>query len=354
MKGRAMKKIVKTTIVALLLFSALSMVVTKFVYDRQFPRVERHDETITAKLRYDDIKDQYQRVIVKFKSEKNMLTGYLYEHEAPQGLVVVVHGLGGGADSYLAQIKYFLDNGWRVFTYDATGSFDSGGKSTKGFPQAIIDLNAALSYIETNDDINTLPLLLFGHSWGGYAVANMPHFDHEIKGIATVSGANSAMDMIAEQGERMMGPFIYTQKPFLWAYQQLLFGRLTALEAVDAINKSTTPYLIIHGSEDAMVNYNRSAIVAHRDEWINPNVHVITIEEPGRNDHDNLFRSKDALAYIEQINAEYRALYESHAQNIPYEINRSFYSKLDRALVNDLDEVLMEEINTFFLKCIEP
>ena len=41
-------------------------------------------------------------------------------------------GIGGGADSYLPQITYFLDQGWRVFAYDATGSFDSEGKTTKG------------------------------------------------------------------------------------------------------------------------------------------------------------------------------------------------------------------------------
>lgn len=349
-----MKKIFKWFSIALLLFALISLTVTKNVYDRQFPKVERHDESVTAKLRYDDIKDQYERSIVTFQSGKNTLTGYLYGHNHTDGLVIVSHGLGGGADSYIPQIKAFLDRGWRVLAYDATGSFDSEGSSTKGFPQAIMDLDAALKYVKATSELSEMPILLFGHSWGGYAAANMPHFDHDIKGIVSVSGANSAMDMIIEQGEHMMGSFIYVQKPFLWAYQQLLFGKLTSLEAVDAINKTDIPYLIIHGSEDEMVGIDESAVVAYKEKWTNPNVQTIIIDAKGRNDHNNLFRSSEALDYIDQINGEYKALYEKYNQNIPYALKQEFYAQLDRSRVNVLDQDLMDQIDQFYRQAIDP
>ncbi len=191
------KKIVGLSIAGfILLFSIISMVVVMFIYNGQFPRYDRHDTTVTAGLRYEDLEAQYPRSLVNFKSGNNRLQGYVYGLNQEQGLVVVAHGIGGGADSYLSHITYFVDQGWRVFAYDATGSFGSEGKSTKGFPQALIDLDAALTYIRTQEGFSNLPILLFGHSWGGYAAANLLHYDYEIAGAATVSGANSPMEMI--------------------------------------------------------------------------------------------------------------------------------------------------------------
>jgi alpha-beta hydrolase superfamily lysophospholipase len=335
-----------------ILFSIISMIIVSVIYNGQFPRYDRHDSTITAGLRYEDLEMEYPRSLVNFKSGSNTLQGYVYGTNLDQGLVVVAHGLGGGADSYLSQITYFVDQGWRVFAYDATGSFDSEGKTTKGFPQALIDLDASLSYINSQREFDNLPILLFGHSWGGYAVANILHYDHKIAAVATVSGANSAMEMITEQGRSMMGGFINIQRPFLWLYQRMLFGETASFNAVDAINQSNVPVLIIHGTEDETVAYKGSSIISKLDEIINPNAKAIFISEPGRNGHNNLFRSNAGMTYIDEINIEYRKLYDSHNQNIPYEIKQGFYSNIDRALAQDINRDLMDEINDFFLESI--
>lgn len=347
-----MKKIGLYLLGIIVLFSLVSMVVSKIIYDGQFPRYERHDETVSANLRYGDLEADYPRQLVDFKSGDNLLKGYIYGSENSLGLVVVAHGLGGGADSYLPQITNFVDHGWRVFAYDATGSFDSEGKTTKGFPQALLDLDAAFNYIDSTASFESLPVVLFGHSWGGYAVANVLHFDHEIAGVVSVSGASSAMSMIMEQGESMMGGFIYSQYPYLWLYQSLLFGQSASLDAVDAINKKDVPVLIVHGTEDEMVDYNGSAVIAGVDEMTNPKVETIIQNDPERNGHNNLFKSEAAVSYIEMVNVEYKALYEQYDGNIPYEIRQEFYLKIDRALAQDLDDDLMGEIQQFFLKCI--
>lgn len=337
----------------ILLFSIISMVIAKFIYDGQFPRYKRHDETVTASLRYEDLKTAYPRSLVIFESGKNRLQGYVYGMNQEKGLVVVAHGLGGGADSYLPQITYFVDHGWRVFAYDATGSFDSEGKTTKGFPQALIDLDAALYYVETQEEFTNLPILLFGHSWGGYAVANVLHYDHKIAGVVTASGANSSMGMILEQGRRMMGGFIYLQYPYLWLYQTLLFGEVASLNAVDAINQCDVPVLILHGTEDELVDYKGSSIIANVSGITNPNVRTLTLSEFGRNGHNNIFRSDAAIAYIEEINSKYRELYNRYEQNISYEVRQDFYTKIDRALAQELDRGLMDEIQAFFLECLQ-
>lgn len=336
-----------------LFFSIASMIMVKSIYDAQFPRFDRPDETVTAALRYADMGEELPRKLVIFESGVNRLQGYVYGLEHDRGLVVVAHGLGGGADSYLSQIAYFVDRGWRVFAFDATGSYDSEGDSTKGFPQLLLDLDAALRYIKSQPEFAGLPVMLFGHSWGGYAVANVLHYDHDIAGVVTVSGPNSAMDIVIEQGRQMMGGFVYTQYPYLWLYQRVLFGKAASLNAVDAINGSDTPVLIIHGTEDEVVEYSGSAIIAKIDEITNPEVRTISVDEPGRNGHTNLFLSTEALAYIEEINKGYRELFGSNEQDISYEARREFYAGVDRALAHDLNRDLMDRIHAFFLDCLK-
>lgn len=352
-KKRRMKIVGLSIVGFILLFSIISMVIVMFIYNGQFPRYERHDTTVTAGLRYEDLAAQYPRSLVSFKSGNNRLQGYVYGQNQEQGLVVIAHGIGGGADSYLPQIEYFVDQGWRVFAYDATGSFDSEGKTTKGFPQALVDLDAALTYINTQEEFDSLPILLFGHSWGGYAVANILHYDYEIAGVVTVAGANSPMEMILEEGGRMMGSFINIQYPYLWLYQRILFGETASLNAVDAINGSDVPVLIIHGTEDEFVDYEGSSIISNLNEITNPNVRTISPSEPGRSGHNNLFRSDAGMDYIDEINIAYRNLYNQYEHNIPYEVKQEFYSGVDRALAQDINRKLMDEIQTFFLESIE-
>jgi alpha-beta hydrolase superfamily lysophospholipase len=352
-KKRTIKMVGLSIAGLILIFSIISMVVVMFIYNGQFPRYDRHDTTVTAGLRYEDLEAQYPRSLVSFKSGNNLLQGYVYGLNQEQGLVVVAHGIGGGADSYLPQITYFVDQGWRVFAYDATGSFDSEGTTTKGFPQALIDLDAALTYINTQEEFADLPILLFGHSWGGYAVANILHYDYEIAGVATVSGANSPMGIIYEQGRSMMGGFINIEYPYLWLYQRILFGKTASLNAVDAINRADVPVLIIHGTEDELVSYEGSSIISNLNAITNPNIRTISLSEPGRNGHNNLFRSDASMDYINEINIEYRKLYNRYEQNIPYEVKQGFYSKIDRALAQDINRGLLDEIQAFFLESIE-
>lgn len=114
-----------------LVYGVVSMVIVAVVYGGQFPRYDRPDMSVSAGLRYEDIEADYPRDLVSFKSGDNLLQGYVYGSGQDRGLVVLAHGIGGGADSYLSQISYFVDQGWCVFAYDASlkGSeaiFESG------------------------------------------------------------------------------------------------------------------------------------------------------------------------------------------------------------------------------------
>ena len=348
-----LKKWVLILWVVFLCFMVISMVIKVVTYNRSFPRFDRHDDTINATLRYTDIESSYPRTLTTFVSGDNNLRGYIYHQDDALGLIVISHGLGGGADSYLPYMKWFYDQGWSIFMYDATGSFDSEGDSTIGFPQSVKDLEAALHYIRSNQTFDGLDICIFGHSWGGYAAINVLHLVDDIIAVISVAAPNDANTFIFDQVKESMGLFAYTQKPFLSLYQNLKFGAYTKLNGVDAINQTDAKIMIIQGIKDEIVTYDHTALYAKQSLITNEEVSFILIEDEGRNGHQHLFRSDDAISYIEAINVSYRALYDAHHENIPYEVKQSFYEDIDRYRVQALDEALMMMCHDHFMNALD-
>ena len=331
--------------IIVLVFSVCSMIIVKIMYDRQFRRSDKPKSS--GYLRYGDI-DGYDREMVRFKSGNNTLVGYIYGEENDKGLIVIAHGLGAGAESYLAETRYFVDNGWRVFSFDCTGSHESEGKGTIGLAQSVLDLDSALNYIGSDGRLHGLPIVLFGHSWGGYAVAAVLNYGHDIAAAASIAGFNAPMEILFEQAKKMMGAFAYVEYPFLWAYQTMLFGRAAQLTAVGGINSTDTAIMIVHGEEDQTISYDKASIMAHQSEITNPNVVYKTCRADNRNGHMNLLRSDAAAEYINEKNRVYKELYDFYNGSIPDDVVADYYAGIDKSLTSELDIDSMDEINRFF------
>ena len=200
---------------AAVIFSVVSLIVVQILFDDTFSRTEPREQGHTAYLRYWDVEEQYAREAVSFLSGKNRLYGHLYGAGNPEGLVVISHGMGGGEESYLAEALYFVDHGYQVLCYSNTGCWDSEGENCIGLNQSVLDLDAALTWVESENRFDGVPAFLYGHSWGGYAVTAIFHFDHEITASASVAGFNKAMPMILEWGEGMLGSLVYVEYPFI-------------------------------------------------------------------------------------------------------------------------------------------
>lgn len=189
----------------------LLLVVTVLIYQRCFRRFDA---------------EGYGRFgcpaeFLTFRSGEQKLQGYLFGRG--DTLVVLAPGLGNGAFSYAAQIRWLVMAGRRVFAFDYTGCYGSEGRSCRGFPQAAGDLKAALDFVESKGRFGSTRLCLLGHSMGGYAVCNaMP--DYRVDAAVCVGGVNSAMEATISPVIAKVGPLAYLHYPFLWAYQALRFG----------------------------------------------------------------------------------------------------------------------------------
>ena len=347
-KRKALKITGIVLLAVLVIFSVVSLIVVQILFDDTFSRTRPREQGLTAYLLYWDVEDRYEREEVSFLSGENRLYGHLYGAGNPEGLVVISHGLGGGEESYLAQALYFADRGYQVLCYSNTGCWDSEGKNCVGLSQSVLDLDAALTWVEGESRFDGVPVFLFGHSWGGYAVAAIFHFDHEVTASASVAGFNKAMPMIMEWGEGMIGPLVYAEYPFIWLNQKLTFGDIFELTAADALNSTDTPVLILHGNQDTTVRFDTVSIISQKEHITNPNVRYVVCGQPPQNDHNKLFQSVESIAYEENLNEVYGELYDRYDGEIPEAEQREFYAAADKFLTVEPDEAFMETVVSFY------
>lgn len=337
--------IVIVIIVLLVCVLAAAQIITHIFLKQNFSRGEY--SKYTPNYRYKDIRENYPRTNVSFKSGKNTLQGYIYGGENDKALLVFAHGIGWGHEVYLNTITWFVDNGWRVFAYDATGCCTSEGKGIMGLPQSALDLDNALTFAENDENLSKLPKFLMGHSWGGYAVTAALNFDHDVKAAASVSGYANPMETLEEISKSFLGKISVMVRPFMWADCLMTFGGNVNLSAVDGINKTDTPVLVIHGKEDNMIRYGGASIISKQSEIANPNVRYLTIEGKYCG-HHNVFYSEKANDYMTARDKKYDELKKSYGGNLPESAKEEFFKGVDKVTANQNNEYMLGEISRFF------
>ena len=330
-------------VVALLL--VMTYLIVENVIGKIFERVPR--PKYSSLIQFKDVEKEYPYERLNFRSGEHRLQGYHLGKENTKGLVVVVHGLGGGAEGYLTPIRSFVDGGFQVFAYDNTGYHLSEGKNCVGLPQAVEDLDAALTFIENEERFNGLPVYLFGHSWGGYAVCAVLRTNHKIKAVASVAGFNNPNIMIVEWAKRVAGKWAYIAIPFMKINQRLSFGKKMDITAVDGINRANVPVLLVHGSEDATVRLNRAATFSCKEEITNGKVLYLLWEKEGQNGHLDVLYKAGAKEYGLQINKEYMALLKKSKKKLSEEDKIKFFGAVDKVKSSAPNEELMEKIMEF-------
>ena len=84
--------------------------------------------------------------------------------------------------------------------------------------ESLVDLNNVIKYIKTDNRFKKKNLYLFGHSWGGFAVAAILNFNYDIKAVASISGFNDASSVIVDIGVFYGGDFAAKPKKYIDDY----------------------------------------------------------------------------------------------------------------------------------------
>ena len=353
-----MKKRNKTAKILMLVFLVMVFfgcigctIVTLEVYALVFGRFEDvKDNEFTTHITWREIdRVKYPREEVHFISGGNKLQAFIYGSSNNNGLIVISNGIGSTSDFYLPMIMYFVDKGWRVFCFNNTGVGGSEGESIRGLTQSVIDLDNALAFVKNSGRFSGLPVMLVGHSLGGFAVCAVLNLNQKPNAVVSFAAFNSSKEISEEQGVAMAGNAFYLFTPQTWAIEKQLFGGKVKLNAVDGINRAGIPVMIVHSSDDEIISAKKSSIYAHRNQINNPNVEIVFFDGENASGHERVYGSKKATEYMKLATESLEAYIAEHG----YVSNAALAQwakeyNFDKIKADELNMELMERVNDLF------
>lgn len=288
---------------------------------------------------------------VEIGGEGERLVGFKYDNPnvtEPHGLVVLAHGLGGGGHTpYLPLIDALTDEGYRVFTYDATGNGESDGHDVNGLPQGTLDLNRAIATALSDPDYDGLPLYLIGHSWGAYSVGTALCSYPEVDGAVMLAGFDSSADMIRAGASDYVGSFIASvASPTAALYERIKFGDVADLTVTDGIAATDARIMIIHSADDATVPIEIGYEKYYESYEGDTRVTFLQYDDRG---HNYLYYSPESAKYRDEINAAYVKYVEDGGLEYSAETKIDFFGEnLDISKCYEIDSELMDRIVAMF------
>ncbi|HEX2962993.1 MAG TPA: alpha/beta fold hydrolase [Ignavibacteriales bacterium] len=199
-----------------------------------------NDKKISAyKLPGNNIPDSLIKQVT-FKSGGNTLYGYWVKGENyfNSFTLLYCHGNKENIDNYWDRVMYLHQLGVNVFIFDYRGfGLSEGTSSEVGLHE---DAAAAWNFIKVNYGVKPASLILYGYSLGN--VASIYLAAEVVKPMALIAEAPFASANSLTQGSLVL------DIPAGW----LTKGKFNNAEE---IKKITTPFLLLHGSDDDFVRF---------------------------------------------------------------------------------------------------
>jgi alpha-beta hydrolase superfamily lysophospholipase len=211
---------------------------------------------------------------VRLAGSEGNLSVRVWEHPAPERIVVIAHGYGEHIGRYEHVAAALVDRGAEVWGADHLGHGESDGERALigDFEHIVDDLNAVVGAARERHP--GTPVVLVGHSMGGLvATRYAQRFGDELAGLvlsAPTIGLTAAFTQGLEQPEGSAPPIDpavlsrdptvgeeYANDPLVWHEgfkRPTVEAFLVANEAVDAgPSFGDLPLLYIHGEADLLV-----------------------------------------------------------------------------------------------------
>lgn len=271
---------------------------------------------------------------VEIPTEKGKLRGklYFYSQEKYKGILVFSHGMWGSHRAYLQEMEILARNGFKVLGIDAYGTELSDGKNIKGLGSSLMSLDQVISYVKT-----TYPnekIYVMGHSWGGYAAANIAKYHKGVEAIVAMSPFVSVTRILKHQLPKILYPAI----PFLVLLDAIHCGKYSFANARKTLKRSSVKILIIHSRDDQMVPYKKAT--EYLENHIQKeNIQYFIVDGKKHNPDYTL----EALSYTQSAFIKMKSI-ENAAERLEYR------KKLDYHKMGEIDEKVFDVILDFLKK----
>ena len=178
----------------------------------------------------------------------------------PVGRVLFLHGNAQNVSYHLPAALWWVAEGYEVLALDYRGYGRSAGSPT--IDGALLDVDAALGFVETRGAADGLPSHVFGQSLGAslaiLALAADPRAAGRVDALVVEAGFARFGRVAAEIASRVA---------FTWPLQWLPRLTLAALDdPVDAIGAVGVPTVVVHSADDRIVaiDHGRELFAAAR------------------------------------------------------------------------------------------
>ena len=228
--------------------------------------------------------------------EGHTLAGFFYSYGEPRvhGRVVIFdHGMGGGHRSYLREIELLARHGFLVFAYDHTGCMASEGEETGGFLQSLSDLDAALTALKADRELDGVRFSVVGHSWGGFAALNIPALHRDLSHVVALAGFRSLEAIVRST---FKGPLALYRRAIL-AMESASHKGLAEYDAASSLCDTDAKVMIIHSEDDKTVPIREHFDVMERALSWRENIRFLRVTGRGHNPN----YTEDAASYLAEF-----------------------------------------------------
>lgn len=350
-KSSITKKVLTMGTITVVSLVVLSMVSSAVVFNAVFQRRSESPYELTMRYSSDDA-EKYPRTRISFVSGDKLLKGYIYGEQNQKGIIIIANGFNAGVSTHLAEAFYFVDAGWRVLTFDGTGVGDSEGDSVVGLEQMRLDVLAAMDYIKADDNLSSLPIMLYGHSAGGYAAASLCN-DERVSAVVSISGFDSPMDTMRFYAAKYVGVLAEIEYPFIQLYDRYLFGENGRIRAGSQLAEAKHPVMIVQGSADETIPYELSIYAACENEKYG-NVRCVLIDEEYRNHHSTIWLNAPSAKEFLEIDSYKDEMLYTYGDELPEDVRKTLVTNAAEAdaLLKDVNEDFLGEVSRFFSEAI--
>lgn len=271
-----MKLICIIVIVLVLAILAVSLLLNRIMFQtvKTMNRLNCHEQYAEENLQ------------ISFKSGRNLLHGYIYGAKNKSGIVIISPGMGVTSDYYIPEARWLAKHGYMVMAFDNTAYRNNPG-CFHGILQAVYDLKAAILYAEQY----RLPITLFGHSMGGYAVcAVLNYADVTVDKVVSAAGFATIKEVLHSYTVSNIKKFSFLVEFFIRIAQFLYFGKRNKFSAIDGINRSGSEVVIAQGKNDEEVFCDTVSIYGKQEELRKSNIRYLLFDHGIRSTHMGIVR----------------------------------------------------------------
>lgn len=269
-----------------------------------------------------------------------MLRGgfYWYGEKRTDRIVVFEHGMGAGRRSYMKEIERLAKAGHTVLAYDKTGCADSEGEDSRGFAQALSDLDRCLRSLRSYASYRGSRVAVVGHSWGAYAALNIGALHPELTHIVSLSGPISLRALLKQYFPGLLKLYI----PSVFEMERENAPEYVELSAEQSLLRTEAKALIIHSADDPMVQQSLHFDVLQKALEGRPYTRFLLLS--GKKHNPNY--TAEAVRYKDAFSAEHSRR-KKKGELATEEQQLAFQDSFDFDLMTRQDEDVWREIIEF-------